>query len=162
MRTLRFSLLLLCAGSLALGQETAVTVSMSNTPALVLTVPKGTKVTPKENKTVIQTPDMFLHVWPVPGMKTPAEVVPRLADLIKGDVLKFNATMTNTITVAGAPALHLIGNAVEADDGDAATADLVIFAVGPRVFVACVHGEANDASKEREPMLRVLKTAQKP
>ena len=162
MRSITFGVLLLCTGSVALGQETAVTVSMGDVPALVLTVPQGAKVTPLKNKTVIQTADMFLHIWPVAGVKTPAEALPRLAELIKGDVLKFNASATNTLAVAGAPALHLIGSAVEADDGDAATADVVIFAVGPRVFAACVHGEANDASKERAPMLRVLKTAKMP
>jgi hypothetical protein len=132
------------------------------TPVLELIAPVAAKVTPFKDKTVIQTTNMFLHVWPVPDAKTVDKVQGRLGEVIKGDVLKFSASATNAITVAGASARHLIGTGVEADDGDNATADIVIFAVGNRMFVACVHGEENAASQEREPMLKMLQTAKGP
>lgn len=127
-----------------------------------LVAPADAKVVPFKEKTVIQTTNMFLHVWPVTGAKTVAEAQSRLGDVIKGDMLKFSATATNEITVAGSSARHLIGNGVEADDGDNATADIVIFSVGNRIFIACVHGEGNDVSEEREPMLKMLQTARSP
>ena len=162
MRMVTVGLCLLGLASFALGQEKAVTILAGGGPAMVLSVPPGAKLVPMGEKTVVQTEAMLLHIWPVAGAKTTADAAARLAETIKGDVLKFNVTKTNEITVAGSPARHLIGNGVEADDGDAATADVVIFAVGPGVFIACVHGEANDASKEREPMLKVLRTAKSP
>ena len=64
--------------------------------------------------------------------------------------------------VADAPAKHVMGRGVEADDFDPGTADVVIFTAGKTVFAACVHGEGNDAAREREPMLAVLETAKGP
>ena len=162
MKMLQAGLLFLVMGSCAMAQERVITVLADKTPALELTVPAGAKITPSKNKTVIQTSEMFLHVWPVSGAKSLADVQARLGDVIAGDVLKFAPSTTNTLTVAGAPAVHLIGKGVEADDGDDATADVVIFSAGSRLFVACVHGEGNDASRERKPMLELLKTAKKP
>ena len=163
MRISSIGLLLLSLVSCVSAEERAITVLAGDqAPVLTLIVPVEAKVTSLKEKTVIQTTNMFLHVWPVTGAKTVDEAQIRLGDVIKGDVLKFSAATTNEITVAGSRARHLIGNGVEADDGDAATADVVIFAVGNRIFVACVHGEANDASREREPMLKILHTAQSP
>jgi hypothetical protein len=162
MKTVAIALAGMLLASSAWAQETNVTVTARNIPALVLTVPHGARVTPMKDKTVIQTEEMFLHVWPVPDAQSVDGLLPRLGDVIRGDVLQFSATATNVLTIAGAPARHLIGRGVEADDNDPATADIVVFAVGGHVFVACVHGEANDASKEREPMLRALKTARTP
>ena len=142
--------------------ERTVAILADKTPALELVVPQDAKVSPVKDKTVIETTNMFLHVWPATGAKTVEEARGRLGDVIKDDVLKFSASATNAITVAGAPALHLIGKGVEADDGDDATADVVIFAAGNRIFVACVHGEVNDASRERGPMLKMLQTARSP
>ena len=96
------------------------------------------------------------------GAKTVKEAQAQLGNVIKGDVLKFTASMTNEIAVAGLPARHLIGRGVEADDGDDATADVLIFEVGKQMFIASVHGEGNDASREREPMLKMLQTAKSP
>lgn len=162
MKAMSIGVLSLSLISCGWAQERTVTVPVDQAPALELAVPAETKVSQEKDKTVIQTTNMFLYVWPVAGAKTVDEAQVRLADTIKGDVLKFAASTTNTLTVAGAPARHLIGRCVEADDGDAATADIVLFVAGPHVFIACVHGEGNDASREREPMLKVLHTAKVP
>jgi len=159
---LNVSILSLIFAIPALAQERTVTVLADKTPVLELTVPRGATVTLIKDKTVIQTTNMFLHVWAVAGARTLAEARARLGVVIKDDVLKFVPTSSNVLTVAGSPALHLIGKGVEADDGDDATADFVIFSAGSRVFVACVHGEGNDASRERQPMLRMLQTAKLP
>jgi len=64
--------------------------------------------------------------------------------------------------VAGAPAKHVTGSGNEADDGDPGNAEVVLFVVRGRVFAGCVHGEFDDASRARAPMLAVLRTAQAP
>lgn len=162
MRTFSIGILLLSLASFVSAQDRTVVVMADKMPVLELAVPADAKVVPFKDKTVIQATNIYLHVWPVMEAKTLDEAQSHLGDVIKGDVLKFVASVTNEITVAGSPARHLIGNGVEADDGDNATADVVIFAAGNRVFVACVHGEGNDASREREPMLNILRTARSP
>jgi hypothetical protein len=148
--------------SLAFAEETTVTISSADAPVVVLSLPAKVKVYSNPPKTTIVATNMFLSVWSVSTAKTAEEALPLVAETIKGDVLQFQATQTNVLTVAGAPAVHLIGNGVEADDGDPSTADVVVFAVGAQTFVACVHGEHNDASRERQPMLDALQTAKSP
>jgi hypothetical protein len=63
----------------------------------------------------------------------------RLAEVIKGEVLNFKPETTTDITVAGALAKRLFGPGVEADDKDEGHADVVVFSLGGRVFVSCVH-----------------------
>ena len=162
MKAISIGVLVLGLASSVLAEERAVTVLADKTPALELAVPATAEVTPWKGKTVIHTTNMFLNVWLVPEAKTLGDAQVRLADVIKGDVLKFVASATNRLTVAGSPALHLSGTCVEADDGDPATADIVIFAAGHRIFVAYVHGEDNAASRERDPMLKMLQTARSP
>ena len=139
-----------------------MTVSEDGAPTLTLTVPHGAKVIPAKEKTVVQTTNMFLHIWTVREAKTVKEAAPRVAEVVKGDVLNFKPSETNSLTVAGGPAALLSGPCVEADDGDPATADVVVFTVGDHAFIACVHGEHNDASREREPMMKILRTAKSP
>ena len=162
MKAFSIGILFLCLVSRVSAEDRTVTILADNAPVLELAAPAEAKITPMKDKTVIQTTNMFLHVWPVARAKTVDEAQARLGDVIKGDVLNFAPTATNTITVAGMPARHLIGNGLEADDGDNATADIVVFVVGQQAFVACVHGEGNDASHERGPMLKMLQTARSP
>ena len=162
MRILLTGLILAAWSSVVWAQAVPVPIAAGGAPALVLTAPAGAKVYSNPPKTTIVAPGMFLSVWDVPNATTADAALPLVADTIKGDVQQFQPGQTNTLTVAGAPALHLIGSGVEADDGDPSTADVVVFAVGEHAFVACVHGEHNDASREREPMLTTLQTAKQP
>ena len=162
MRIFSAGLLFISLASCVFGADRTITIMADKRPVLELTVPQQAEVTPIKDKTLIHTTNMFLHVWPVSGAKTVYEAQVRLGDVIKGDVLKFSASLTNEITVAGSPARHFIGKGVEADDGDDATVDVVIFELGKQMFIASVHGEGNDASREREPMLKMLETAKSP
>lgn len=105
---------------------------------------------------------LFMSVWNVPAAKTAAEALSFVADTVKDEILQFAARQPNGLTVAGAPALELVGAGTEAEDGDPSSANIVIFAAGERVFMASVHGEHNDADRERQPMLSVLATAKTP
>ena len=162
MRILGVSLIVVGFAVRVLGQDSAVTISADGAPALTLTAPQGAKVIPAKDKTVIQTTNMFMHVWLVPEAKTVKEAAARVDEVVKGEMLKFKPSATNALTVAGEPAECLSGPCVEADDGDPATADVVIFTVGAHAFIACVHGEHNVASRERDPMMSVLRTAKRP
>ena len=150
--------LLLAAGAWA-AENVNVTIPANDSPALVLTVPATAKVTPKKEKTEIKTKNMTLYIWAIPAAKTVDKGVAQIPNVIASEVIKFAPTATNTLTVAGAVAKHLIGRSVEADDNDPGTADVVVFTTGKTVFAACVHGEGNDAVREREPMLAVVMTA---
>jgi hypothetical protein len=85
-----------------------------------------------------------------------------VADLIKSEFTNFTATATNDLVITGAPAKHVIGSGNEADDGDPGHAEVVFFVVRRHVFAACVHGEFDDASRARAPMMAMLQTAHAP
>ena len=162
MRIAIVGLILAGMTSRALAEEMNVTISEGGAPVLSLSVPAGSKVYPTPSKTTIVATNMYLYIWTVSGAQTTAEALSRLPTVIQDNVLDFKAEQTNDLLVAEAPAIHLIGSGVEADDGDPSTADVVVFTAGPRAFVACVHGEHNDASRERQPMLEALRTAKTP
>ena len=79
-----------------------------------------------------------------------------IAKTIKGEAKDFKVQRTKTLTVAGTEPEHLIGMGAEADDGDPASVEVVVFAVGKTVVAACVHGEGNTAPRWRPAMLKVL------
>jgi hypothetical protein len=163
MKTGLFVLAVLGLGAAALAEDTKDTTISSNGAAVVtLTLPKTAKVTTTEDKTVIDTKELYLCVWVVPKAKTVAEAVSKVDEVIKSEFTNFAVKKTETIKVAGAEAKHLMGEGKEADDGDPGTADVVVFAVGKHVLAACVHGEGDAAARQREPLLKVLKTAKAP
>ena len=148
---------LLWAGVVSGEEAKTVTISHEGAPVMTIRTPKSVQV-----MTVIETEDMVLDLWVVPSAKTVAEAVAGLDGVIKNEVLRFAATSTETITVAGAEAKHLMGRGVEAEEEDPATVDIVVFQVGKTVLVACVHGEGDTAVRQRQPMLEALKTVKLP
>ena len=159
-RGLSFALLLVA--SVAVAEEKNVTISNDGTAVATLSVPAAAKVTSNAEKTVVDTKDLTLYVWVVPKAKTVDEVVPQAGEVIKSEVKSLVVQRTDTISVAGADAKHLMGTGKEADDGDPATADVVVFIVGKTVLAACVHGEGETAPHQRPAMLAILKTAKAP
>jgi hypothetical protein len=148
--------------ALASAQDTNVTLSVDGKPALALKVAAAAKVNSTSGFVRIQTTNLTLYVWAVTNAKTANDAVPRAADIIKSEFLKFKTNAIMDMVIAGAPAKHVTGSGNEADDGDPGNAEMVFFVVGGRVFAGCVHGEADDASKARAAMMAVLKTAQSP
>jgi hypothetical protein len=146
----------------ALAQIKSVAVAAGDEPGAVLTVPADSKVDASKTETDIRTTNMFLIVRPLANIAKPEDALPRTAEIIKSDFVKFVATATNDITIAGAPAKQLTGTGAEADDGDPGTADVIFFSAGRHVFAACVHGEHDAAAQQRKPMLDILQTAKSP
>ncbi len=137
-----------------------VYLSVDGKPALVLSIPGVVKVLSTNGFVRIQATNLTLYVWAVPDAKKVDDALPRAAEIIKSEFLKFKTNMVMDMTIAGAPAKHVTGSGNEADDGDPGNAEVVLFTVGGRVFAGCVHGEADEASKARAAMMTVLKTAQ--
>jgi hypothetical protein len=142
--------------------DTNVTLSVDGKPALVLLAPAAAKVASSNGYVNIKTTNMSLHVWAVSEAKTANDALPRVAELIKSEFIKFKTTATMDMVIAGAPATHVTGSGNEADDGDSGHAEVVLFVVGGHVFAGCVHGEFDDAARARAPMMAMLQTAKAP
>lgn len=159
MRTYLAALALVLLGSAAFAEDKEVTVNAGE-GSLKMTVPKDTEVTKKTGRTILHAtaPKFWIYLFEVPGAKTVAEAVPNAPKIIKSEFVEFAPSETKDIKVAGHDAKHLIGKGAEADDNDPGTADVVIFTDGKRVFAALVHGEKDEAAKERPELLKVLKS----
>jgi hypothetical protein len=158
MRISLLALALVLVSSLTVfAEDKEISVTLGDAP-LKMTVPKDTEVTKKKDRTVLHGKGFFIYLWEVAGAKTVAEAVAEAPKVIKTEFVKFAASETKDIKVAGHDAKHLMGKGEEADDNDPGTADVVVFTDGKHVFVACVHGEKDEAAKERPELLKVLKS----
>ncbi|MEP6668591.1 MAG: hypothetical protein ABJF10_05525 [Chthoniobacter sp.] len=157
MRTSLIALALVLVGSAAFAEDKEITVTAGEA-SLKMTVPKDTEVTKKTGRTILHAKGLWIYLWEVTGAKTVADAVPQAAKIIKSEFVEFAVGETKTIQVAGHEAKHLTGKGAEADDNDPGSADVVIFTDGKHVFAACVHGEKDEAAKERPEFLKVLKT----
>jgi hypothetical protein len=162
MRSHLISLALAVFTATALAEDKEITVKVGGETELKLTVPKEVEVTTKGGETTIHSQGLWIYLWRPAGAKTVAEVVPHVGDVIKGQFVKYVVESTDSIKVAGHEAKHLKGKGEEADDNDPGTADVVIFSEGKNVFVACVHGERDEAAKERPALLRALESIKAP
>ncbi len=142
----------------AFAEDKEITVSAGGKPAIKLSVPKDAKVTTKGEKTSVEAKNLWIYLWHVSAAKTVADAVPHVAELIKSEFTGFTVGDTKPLTVAGHPAKHLLGKGAEADDGDPGSAEVVIFTDGKGIFAACVHGEKDEAAKERPDLLKLLKS----
>ena len=150
------------APSITLGPP--VVIQLQHTALLKLDLPAGSKVTTSGARIAVQSSDgvLFFQLWQVAGVQSVEEAIPRYAALLRQeDIRDLQGTTTNAITIAGAPAQVIRGNGVEVDDGDAGSAEVVIFTAAERVFVACAHGE-HLTPAESKAMFAVLQTARKP
>jgi hypothetical protein len=145
--------------SAAFAAETKdITIDVAGKPALKASVPKEATVTAKGEETTVQTKGLIIYVWHVPGVKSVDDALPKVNEVIKHEFVKYAVSSTESMKVAGHEAKHLEGKGEEGDDNDPGTADVVVFTDGKNVFVACVHGEKDEAAKERPGLLKVLES----
>ena len=142
----------------ALAEDKQATLVIGKSPALAFTIPKEAEVTTKGEKTSIQSKHLWVYLWEIPTAKTVAEAVPHIATIIKSEFTDFALADTQNMKVAGHDAKHLFGKGAEADDGDPGTAEVIVFTDGKHVFAACVHGEKDEAAKERPNLLKILQS----
>jgi hypothetical protein len=160
MRRTIFGLCALLSSISAFAADTkSITLEAGGKPALTAEVPKDAEVTTKKDKTTIATKEARIYIWPVASAKSVADAAPHAADIIKSEFVKFDAKALDSLKVMGHEAKHLTGKGEEADDNDPGTADVIIFTDGKHVFAACVHGEGEEAAKQRPELLKLLKSA---
>ena len=105
--------------------------------------------------------ELEIEVWLVRDAKTIGDGIAHADTQITDEFKDFKPDQTADLTIAGAPAKRLIGPGHEADDGDRGSADVIVFKVGDRIFIACYHGESLNPTAEQE-MLTIVQTAQLP
>ncbi len=158
----KFLLALIFIASLALSAKaggSSATLSLDGKPALALTVPADAKVTSSNAFVKIKTTNCTGYIWLVPGAKTVAKAESQAGEIIRSEFVKFKVTGSMDMEVGGMPGKHITGSGNEADDGDPGNAEVIVFKAGPHVFAACIHGEADEAARERGPFLAILATA---
>src|SRR5262245_55460086 len=101
---------------------------------LRLTIPEQAKCARGEGAVVLEWGYRRVQVWLVPGASSLDEAADRVPQEIKGEFKEFKATQVSNLTIAASPARRLAGSGVEADDGDPATADVIVFKVGDHYF----------------------------
>jgi hypothetical protein len=141
-----------------------VSVEVGKTKALVFQLPEKWSSKVWRNKTILIPPSKYPHIqlWHLPGVSSVDKAKADIAKLVKSEVIKYKVTKANKIVVAGAPAYHLIGKGLEADDQDPSNAEVFLFSVDKKVFLLCVHGEGDEAAKNRAAVLGILSTVRKP
>jgi hypothetical protein len=144
---------------LARAQTVDATLSVDGKPALLLKAPQGAKLTTTNAYLKVVAKNLELYIWAVPNAKTVDEALPRAAEIIKSEFIKFKPATTKDVKLGEIPGKDVTGPGNEADDEDPGNAEVVFFAVGGHVFAACVHGEFDNAAKEHDPMMAVLATA---
>ena len=156
-------LALFCATAFAADNSHLLNVSVSEQPALKLQLPEGWSSKSKNETTELSSPlEVHVQLWNVPNAKSVKESLPRVGEIITGEVIDFKVVEAKDITVAGAAAEHIIGTGTEADDGDPSNVEVFLFSVGRNVFLVCAHGEGKGATKARSAILAMLATATKP
>jgi len=161
MRNAILAIALLWSGA-ALAADKTVSIPPSGDAAVTLTVPQAAKVTTDSGKTTIDMSKLNVYVWLAPKAKTVDEAVAGIDEIVKSEVKDLKIGETKTIKVTDADAKQLMAKSNEADDGDAGTTGIVVFTVGGKVIVACVHGEGEAAARQLQPMLDILATAKAP
>ena len=150
---------LIAVAASADGPATDATLFLDRVPVLGLTIYAEAKITSTNGYLHVVTTNLSLHVWAVTNAATVDAAVSHAAEIIKSEFVKFKHSSTMDVTIAGSSGKHVIGPGNEADDNDPGNAEVVFFSTGGKVFAACVHGEADDASKARPAMMSVLRTA---
>lgn len=130
-------------------------------PVLLIQAPANATCTMREGALTVDSRDYFVEFWLVRNTSSLDSAAGRVSDTIKDEFKDFKPTQTRAFTVADAPAKRLAGTGAEADDGDPGTADVVVFAVGGRFFIACTHGE-HLSPKAQTLMESLLATAKAP
>lgn len=123
-----------------------------------LSVPVDTVRTSNDGSVVVNSNNRTVEFWLVDGAKTVDEALSKVGEQIKDEFKNFKVTKSTDLTIAGAPAKRQEGSGEEADDGDDGKADVIVFKLGDRVFIACTHGEALDAAAQ-EWMLALVQSA---
>jgi hypothetical protein len=138
----------------------SLTVSVSGKPLFKMSLLPNWNSKLWKKETILIPPSKYPHIqlWCAEGGDSVNKGVSGIVKLIKSEVTNFKVSKTNKLIIAEKPATHLIGAGLEADDGDPSHADIFVFSVAKRVFILCVHGEGDEAAKQRTNVSKMLST----
>ena len=145
------------------GDTKACVMQFDGHDVLQLTVPADAMIRPKDGFLDVRSksPSHEVEIWLARDAKTVDEAVGRVSEVIKGEFKDLKVTKSTDLTIAGTAAKRQVGAGAEADDGDAGQADVIVFKMGERIFVACTHGEKLDAG-DHEWLLTLVQGAKGP
>ncbi len=134
-------------------------VSGAGKPAFSITLPVGWDAIQLEEKTVIHPGAKHPHiqVWATPATDLAAATA-TVGTLVFSEVTHFVATSSTPVTIAGAPAMVLIGTGEEADDNDPSNAEVTLFTVRGMVYLLVNHAEGDGAAKKHADVAAALAT----
>ncbi len=153
--------LALAAALKALPAADVTVLTGDGADAVTLDLPSDWKVWPDPGIARIEVPDHAPHLelHRLRDVTDPAAVVDRVPALIVGAVTGFMVGHKESLIIAGRPAIRLIGTGTEADDGDPANAEVVLFSVAGKTLMLVAHGEGEGAAKRRSDLATMLTTA---
>jgi hypothetical protein len=139
---------------------TKVTVSSLGKPVFDFQLSAGWTSKPYKKELILIPPAKYPHIqlWHIEKAKDIATAEKNIAQTITSEVIKFKVKESKEVKIAGNSAKKLIGSGLEADDQDPSNAVVYLFTVNSKVFVLCIHGEGDEASKYADPMLKMLET----
>jgi hypothetical protein len=139
---------------------TKVTVTSAGKAVFDFQLSSGWTSKPYNKELILIPPAKYPHIqlWHVEGAKDVASAEKDIAKIITSEVIKFKVKESKDIKIAGSDAKKLTGSGLEADDQDPSNAVVYLFNVNSKVFVLCIHGEGDEASKYADPMLKMLET----
>lgn len=148
-------------------QKISYVLKSKGSPVLSLTLPAGTVVDTIGETTNFKSAkgELRFSLWTAEGAKNVDDIddaVAKINEIIKSEFKDFKPAAPKDLPVAGTTAKQFKGPGTEADDGDPGNAEVLVFAVGGKVFVACGHGEGDAPTAHHPFMMSVLETAQKP
>ena len=164
MRLPIFALAFACSAITGFAETKEIAIKVDGKEALSLSVPKDADVKTKGDKTTIIAPHVQVYVWVLPDAKTVAAVVPKAAEVIKSEFVKFAVKSTDSLKVAEHEAKLVKGSGEEADD-ERLRGQPMLFSspTAKSVFAACVHGENDDAeSSVPDLLLKILASIKLP
>jgi len=141
-------------------ESTKVTVKSSNKAVFNFQLSSGWTSKPYNKKLILIPPAKYPHIqlWHIESVKDITTAEKDIAKIITSEVIKFKVKENKEVKIAGSVAKKLIGSGLEADDQDPSNAVIYLFTVNSKVFVLCIHGEGNEASKYADPILKILGT----
>jgi len=128
---------------------------------LKITAPSDFKCVSGDGTLHFTGPKYEVEFWLMPGVQTIEAAIPLVKTQIADQFKDFKLERTNDLKIAGAPAYELLGSGHEADDGDPGDADVIVFKVGDRIFVAVNHDESLTPAGQ-QGLLSLVQTAALP
>ena len=123
-----------------------------------LTLPAEWIAKSKDDTTTLIAPEKTPHIQIRTAEGDVAAVQAKVGALIEDQVKDFKPAKTEAVTLGANQGVRLTGPGVEADDGDPASAEVTILAVGKTTVLVISHGEGKGTAERSEALAKILAT----